>query len=283
VTQHGEPVVVNDTTQSETHRPNPLLPRTRAELALPLIVEGRVIGALDVQSVESNVFQPEDVRSLQVMAAQLATAIQQTRLVAALQTRIADNQRLYDEAQANLSQIEELSRRLTREGWSDYLRARRQVGTVGYTLFDGSVQQDSRWSASMRQAYQGESSVVLRQDQEVNIAALPLRVRGEVIGVLEIERDGDEPWTEADLELAETLVERLALAVENARLFEQATLSVEREQFVNRVGQEVQSAQSIDDVLQTALNELSTLLGASRGVVQISPKIEPGLEAGQGG
>jgi hypothetical protein len=43
---------------------------------------------------------------------------------------------------------------------------------------------------------------------------------------------------------------------------------------VNRIAQDVQSAKTIDKVLEAALTELSTVLGASRGIVQISPKID---------
>jgi GAF domain-containing protein len=74
--------------------------------------------------------------------------------------------------------------------------------------------------------------------------------------------------------MAETLVDRLALAVENARLYEQATQASEREHVINRIAQDVQAAQTIDEILQSALTELGSVLGASRGVVQISPKVE---------
>ncbi|MGF1507210.1 MAG: GAF domain-containing protein [Anaerolineae bacterium] len=274
-TASAEPVVVNDVTRSATHRPNPLLPRTRAELALPLIAEGEVIGVIDVQSIEPDVFQPEDIRTLQLMASQLAASIQQARLVDALQVAADENRALLAEAQRNLRQIEDLNRRLTREGWSDYMRARRMQSGVGYTATEeGQLVADTRWSAPMRQAYNGEQSVIIRQDRHAHVAAIPLRVRGEVIGVMELERGGDNPWTDDDLQMAETLVDRMALALENARLYEQSTLAVEREQFVNTLSQQVQGAESIDDVLRTALVELGDLLGAARGVVQISPRDE---------
>ncbi len=273
-TYRGEPVVVNDVSLSAFHRPNELLPDTRAEMALPLLVENEVIGALDIQSTEVDAFQLEDIRSLQLMSNQIAIAIERARLVNEMETRAEENQRLFEEAQRNLRQIEDLNRQLTREGWRDYLRARRVHGRLAYSLQEGQVQQDVRWTAPMRQAFQGEKSVIIRHDQQAHIAAVPVRVRGEVIGVLEIERGGDQPWTDQELEMAETLVERLGLALENARLYEQATLAVEREQIVNRISQEVQQAESIDDVLQTALAELSSALGVSRGIVQISPKAE---------
>lgn len=273
-TYSGKTVIVNDVRDNPTHRPNELLPDTMAEMALPLVVGGDVIGALDVQSTKPNQFQDADINSLQVIASLLAGFIEKARLVSQLQARAAEQQGLVDEAQNNLRQIEDLNRRLTREGWTDYLRAHHEHGTLGYTLEGTAVQQDTTWTAPMRQAFQGEKSVVIRQDQQAHIAALPLRIRGEVIGVLEVERDGTRPWSDDDIAMAETLIDRLALAVENARLYEQATLAAEREHVVNQIAQNVQEAESVDDILRSALSQLSTVLGASRGIVQISPRDE---------
>lgn len=273
-TYYGQPVVVNDVRTSTVFHPNELLPDTRAEVAIPLMIGDAVLGALDVQSTRPDEFLPEEVSALQVIANQLAGFIEKTRLVTELQKRSAEHEALLEDTQANLRQIEELNRRLTREGWTDYLRSHRAPGTVGYTLQGQRIEPDASWTAPMRQAFSGERSVVIRQDQQAHIAAVPLRIRGEVVGVLEIERDGSRPWTDTDLDMVETLVDRLGLAVENARLYEQASLAAEREHVVNRIAQDVQEAESIDEVLQSALAELSTVLGASRGVVQISPKGE---------
>jgi len=75
VTQHGEPLVINDVTQSDIHRPNPLLPETKSELGIPLKIGDQVIGALDVQSTQKNAFSADDVSVLQLLADQIAVAI----------------------------------------------------------------------------------------------------------------------------------------------------------------------------------------------------------------
>ncbi|RME13072.1 MAG: GAF domain-containing protein [Ardenticatenia bacterium] len=79
VTKYGEPVVARDTDQDTIHRKNELLPATRAECAVPLRVGGRIIGALDVQSTEPDVFSPQDIAVLQTLADQLAIAIENAR------------------------------------------------------------------------------------------------------------------------------------------------------------------------------------------------------------
>jgi PAS domain S-box-containing protein len=72
---------------------NPLLPETRSEMALPLIVRGQVIGAMTVQSVQEAAFSDEDVAVLQTMADQLAIAIENARLFEQAQKR-AEQERL---------------------------------------------------------------------------------------------------------------------------------------------------------------------------------------------
>ncbi len=77
--ERGEPVVVNDVRTSPVHRPNPLLPETLAEAGFPLRVGERVIGVLDVQATQAHAFTADDVRVLQLLADQLAVAVENAR------------------------------------------------------------------------------------------------------------------------------------------------------------------------------------------------------------
>ncbi len=79
VTSEGKPVVVNDVRQNPFHKPNPLLPETRAEAAIPLKVGSRIIGAIDIQSTEVDAFKEDDVAVLQTLADQIAVSIDNAR------------------------------------------------------------------------------------------------------------------------------------------------------------------------------------------------------------
>ena len=81
VTGTGQPRIALDVGADAVHFKNPFLPETRSELALPFKVEERVIGALDVQSRRAAAFDEDDVRMLQVMADQLAVAIEKAHLL----------------------------------------------------------------------------------------------------------------------------------------------------------------------------------------------------------
>mgnify|MGYP005843522807 CR=1 FL=1 len=73
-------VVVNDVFEDENFLPNPLLPETRSEMAVPMIVSDQLIGVLDVQSDEVGRFDDEDVRIKTALANQIAVAVQNARL-----------------------------------------------------------------------------------------------------------------------------------------------------------------------------------------------------------
>ncbi len=89
---------------------NPLLPYTRSEIALPLIVGGEVLGALDVQSTQEAAFTEADIETLQAMANQVAIALQ--------------NARLFREMQQSLQELQTLQRQYVRQGWGDLLKAK---------------------------------------------------------------------------------------------------------------------------------------------------------------
>jgi len=72
-------VTVNDVTQEPGFLPNPLLPDTRSELAVPMIVGGNVIGVFDIQSEQVGRFTDSDINIQTTLAAQLAVSIQNVR------------------------------------------------------------------------------------------------------------------------------------------------------------------------------------------------------------
>jgi PAS domain S-box-containing protein len=95
-TQTGEVVVSNNTAADKVHKPNPLLPDTRSEAAIPLHVGVRIIGALDIQSPKVDAFTPDDLSVLQILADQVAIAI--------------DNARSYELSQQAIKEMREIDR-----------------------------------------------------------------------------------------------------------------------------------------------------------------------------
>ncbi|MEA1978965.1 MAG: GAF domain-containing protein, partial [Chloroflexota bacterium] len=80
VVENGEYYLASDVSQDELHQPHPLLTNMRSELSIPLIVGEQVLGALDFQHTNINAFSLDDITVLQILADQLAVAIQNARL-----------------------------------------------------------------------------------------------------------------------------------------------------------------------------------------------------------
>ncbi|NIS82865.1 MAG: GAF domain-containing protein, partial [Anaerolineales bacterium] len=79
VAQRGEYYIAHDVSADPYHQPNPLLPDTQTQLGLPLQIGDRVIGVLDVQHIHPHTFSEDDISVLEVLADQLAVAVQNTR------------------------------------------------------------------------------------------------------------------------------------------------------------------------------------------------------------
>jgi signal transduction histidine kinase/DNA-binding response OmpR family regulator len=106
VTNSGEALILNDVEKDSSHHPNPLLPNTRAELGIPMKIGERIIGALDVQSVEIDAFSNDDVAVLQVLADQVAVAVDNARSYALSQQAVEEMRkadRLKSQFLANMS------------------------------------------------------------------------------------------------------------------------------------------------------------------------------------
>jgi signal transduction histidine kinase/DNA-binding response OmpR family regulator len=96
VTQSGSPLVIDDVQHDPLHRPNPLLPETQAEVGIPMKIGGRILGALDVQSNQSGAFSEDDIAALQILADQIAVAV--------------DNARAYELSQQAVEEMREIDR-----------------------------------------------------------------------------------------------------------------------------------------------------------------------------
>lgn len=266
VTQRGQPVYATDTSADPVHKANEFLPDTHSELALPLIEGETVIGALDVQSTQPNAFSKDDIETLQIMAAQISTIIRNARLFEQLQHGLEENRKLYEQAEANLREVERLNRQLTGQAWQDYLTARR---TIGVQVEEASLRYDADWTPAMAQAVH-DAQPVIRQEGGEAIIAVPIEVRGNIVGAIEMALPSEGLEREAQ-EMLQAVVSRLGLALDNSRLFEEAQTLAEMEHILNTIGGQLQSVSTVDDMLRIALTELREVMGAESASIRLRP------------
>jgi GAF domain-containing protein/HAMP domain-containing protein len=252
----GEPRIALDVGEDAVFFDNPDLPQTRSEMALPLSVHGQVIGVLDVQSTKPTAFTEEDVATLQTMADQVTVAL--------------DNARLFAESQAALEEVRHAYGELSRGAWAELLRARPDLGYCSNE--HGVTSAGNIWRSEMERALQeGEIVQGNRTDPEMKRPlAVPIKVRGDVIGVLNTYKPGDAgEWTPEEIALLETLAEQLGLALDSARLYQDTRRRAAREQLTREITEKMRSVAGVEDIIQTAVDELSRVLGTSRTFVRL--------------
>ena len=256
---HGEPRISADVAADPSFLNNPNLPETRSEAALPLRVAGRVIGALDVQSKELNAFSNEEINVLATLADQVAIAI--------------ENARLFSEARLALNETRALFERYTQQEWSSFAR---QAKHVGY-IFDGKqvAPLDRTLKREPTRAVIQTGSLTL--EKESASIAIPIKVRGQTIGVLDIRsKKGEREWRQDEITMLQAAAERAALALENARLVESAQRRAARERAIGDISSRIGSVSNFESILQTAVEELGRKLGGATEVtLEISNDDEP--------
>ncbi len=273
VMARGERVYAADTSTDPIHRTNEFLAATRSELALPLREGDRVIGALDVQSTRPNAFTDQDIETLQVAAGQIAAAVSNARLFGEIQASLEDNRRLYEEAQANLATVERLNRQLTGRAWEDYLAG--SAREFGVTVEGAHLHRRTDWTPALTQAAQAARPVIQDEDQNP-VIAVPIDVRGQVLGALEVTLPaGISPQDAQDM--IEVVAARLALALDNSRLFDETQTLAQQEHAINELGARLQAVGDVDEMLRVTLAELSRVLGAHHASVrlQAAPLLTP--------
>ncbi len=269
--QLGEPVVIDSREEpsefASTRRASELLPDTRSELAIPLIAGDQVIGALDVQSVRPNAFEPELVDSLNILAAQVGAAAYNAQQQAEYRTTLSDTRRMLLETEVNLREAQRLNQKLTGQAWDEYLKAR-STNIIGYTLSDNRLLRDPAWTPALQQAAGNRRPVIASQPNGRTLVAVPIELRGRPIGAIEIELEGSVRQAET-LEVLQSLSQRLALSIDNARLFEQAQELAQRELEVNAISTNLQTINDIEGLARATIQELTRALGAAHAAIRI--------------
>ncbi len=212
----GEPVLASDTRHAEFWAPNPLLPNTRAELGVPLRIANQIIGVLDIQAIQPEVFDEATISILQTLADQLSVAIR--------------NAELFEEREGLLSASLELTQMLTRDSWEDYTSQKKEGVGYKYDLTRTQPISDA-------EAAPGEGAI-----------QLPIELRGTIIGDLTTQLEEDRMLSAEEQQLVTDVLGRAAMAIDNARLVEQTQRSLVETNRLYRATQDIAAANSVDEL-----------------------------------
>jgi GAF domain-containing protein len=249
VTSREEPRIALDVGADAVYFNNPDLPTTRSEMALPLRMGGRVIGALDVQSTEANAFSEEDITTLSILADQVAIAIENARLFSRSQAALVESQDTFD--------------KYVKQEWGSFARQARQTSF----LYDGKrvVAMDANRQSDQKRNIVQTGRLSLEKVSPT--IAIPIKLRGQTIGMLDVRsKSGDREWTQDEITLLEAAAERAALALENARLVESAQRRAARERAIGEISSRIGSYSDMNSILQSAVEELGRRMGGATEV-----------------
>ena len=259
--QSGQPRIALDVGSDAFYFNNPDLPETHSEAALPMKSRGEIIGVLDVQSTETGAFSVEDLQVLTALANQVSIAFENTRLLT--------------ETRAALKQSQEVYNEFTRTEWTRAISIAEQPG---FRYQAGRIEileneLDLPEVVSAVQQGQVVTAPANGSEEKRPTLAVPVQLRGEVIGVLHIEaEDQSRTWNRDEISLVEAIAERAAIAMENARLFQDARRRASKEQLISEASAKIGNAINLENILETTAVELERVLGGSEVVIQFKNK-----------
>ena len=226
-----------DTGADSVYFDNPDLPNTRSEAALPLIIRERVIGILDIQSEKPQAFTQEDIETFQTMADQLALAI--------------ENARLFGEMGSAMRELEQVATQHARQDWAEISGAKASV---------------IRYTPMGVQDVTGRTSPASEKDT----LQIPITLHNQKIGAIKIQRkDEKSGWSPREHLMLQEIATQVGLALENARLLNEAQKHVASERAISEVTAHIGSAFDVDSILRVTAQEIGRAIGNSEVTVQI--------------
>jgi len=256
VAQSGKARIALDVGSDATYFDNPDLPQTRSEMALPLNFRGNTIGVLDVQSIKPGAFTESDANTLGILADQVAIAI--------------ENARLFGQTQRAREESEQLYSQFLRTEWKTFLQ---QEPHIGYrqTMVGGRPLKQPINSEEIHTAL-GEGRVVVFESfdpKSLPSVAVPVQLRGQTIGVISIKAPSkNRVWSQDEINLAQAISDRLALALDGARLLHDSQRRAAKEARIGEMTARIGASINMRNVLQTAVEELGRAIPGSEVVIQ---------------
>lgn len=294
VAEQGESLLVNDIISDTTYLPNPMLPDTRAEAAIPLKIGDRILGVLDVQSTIPYSFTPSDIDIFQILADQLAIAVNNTELFANAQDHLSQHRLLHHIttsaasgttlAEALTATVEGLQVTLGGDRVSILLSDEERKNLVVKAWVGYSEEAENLsipfgsgitgWVAARRKPLRIDD--ITQDARYIQVSsntrselALPLIFRNDILGVLNVESEQVAAYTENDEEMLGTLAGSLAAIIANARLVRQIRKQAERERQLYEITSKIRRSTDVQTILSTTIKELNRATGARRTQITV--------------
>lgn len=260
VTSSGQPRITLDMKENTTPSDSTSLSDTHSQIVLPLRIDENTIGVIDIQSKEEYAFGSEDIDSFSLLASQISIAIQ--------------NAQLFEQTYRALAEAQVFYRQSATASWRDVLRQ----GNKGYRYLNGNT--ESIKTINEHSAKTTEQNITKGVDENnTELLNIPIAIRGKNLGTLSIRQSGrSHPWNNSEIRVYQSIVDRISFALENARLYQDAQRRASKERVISEISTRVSSSVNMDNILQTAVEELGHVLPGSEVVIQFEHDDETSAE-----
>jgi phosphoserine phosphatase RsbU/P len=296
VAREGQTVLANDVKQDARYRPSPFPPEdTNAELCVPLLYGNVVVGVLDIQSDQRNVFSEEDRLIFEAVAGNIATAIHNADLYRSEQWRrqVADSLREVAgliSADASVDDVleailQELDRNLPVDISAIWLLEDDELYLAACHNCDEAVLEQALYDSPdayerlMNALYADQPVIRNPSDpiwvtgltagfpQDYSGLAVPLRVGDQPYGVMTLSHSTPGRYGHEAQTMTTTFASYAAVAIENARLYDTAQEQAYASAALLQVAQAVVSLNDLDEILGTIIRILPILVGVQRAAL----------------
>jgi GAF domain-containing protein len=236
----------------------PALPGARAELAVPLVVGSRTLAVLDVQSTRYEAFSDEDLMLLTKLADLVAVTL--------------DNRGLRERAEKAQTELEAIRQQNVREAWQSAIGGPENAPVYAYTENGGLAPTSLKtaWTPEIAKAMLLGQTFTLNDNGNASTLVLPINLRGQSIGALELQHKQGRRWQPEEIEAVGTVVERLALALETVRLSQASVRRAARERVIRDISDAMQRATDLETLMRVTAQELNRAINGSRTYVRFA-------------
>jgi PAS domain S-box-containing protein len=278
---------------------NPFLPETRSEIALPLVTQGRLMGAMSIQSTRSADFSPDDITILQAMADQLAIAIENAYLHEEQQRRLAEQAALYEIGRAiaavldQQELIEVVYGQINRFTDASHLYValwERETDTIHVpALIEGDnrfYDREVGWEGLVGWVLRhgeplvigdlaeavlppGVDPIIIGEESPRSLVLVPLMVGDHLIGVFSVQSRRIDVYDQRSVNFITAVASQIAVAVENARLYEREYRRATHMSLLNVVARQTNAIMAPDDLLSTVAGAIYEHFGYDSVVLML--------------
>ncbi len=291
----GKIVQVDNVREVEDWLFNPFLPDTYSEMAIPIILEGQVVGVLDVQEDKIAGLGESDANLLRSLASHMAVAIHNARLFEQVETALAEarivQEQYVEQAWSKVKAVEQGAeyqhQRFGVQALNQTVMAQLEQEAIRHsqpaivTVTGGGNEQSDQAEAlgSDGAGEQSDSATVQLEIQNALVA--PIRLRNQTIGAIQLhETEQEHHWSEQELALVQAIADQVAQTAENLRLFDDTRELVGREQNIREITDKLRTAPNIDALLETAARELGQQLGVRHTVLELGIEATESMPGG---